>query len=55
MLLCSAPTSGPAFASGKISYGSRAGMTVTVESMQGLDTARAVIRTKHTREVPVIT
>ena len=41
---------GSAFASGKIYYGSRAGMTVTVISMEGLDTAHAVIRTKHTRE-----
>lgn len=41
---------GPAIASGKIYYGSRAGMTVTVVSMEGLDTARAVIKTKHTRE-----
>ena len=40
----------PVLASGKIFYGSRAGMTVTVVSMSGLDTARAVIRTKHTRE-----
>lgn len=40
----------PAAASGKIYYGSRAGMTVTVVSMSGLDTAQAVIRTKHTRE-----
>lgn len=38
------------FASGKIGYGSRAGMTVTVVSMSGLDTANAVIRTKHTQE-----
>ena len=40
----------PAMASGKIFYGSRAGMTVTVVSMSGLDTAQAVIRTKHTRD-----
>lgn len=39
-----------AMASGKIFYGSRAGMTVTVLSMSGLDTTRSVIRTKHTRE-----
>jgi len=39
-----------AFASGKIFYGSRAGMTVTVVSMNGLDTDRAAIRTRHTRE-----
>ena len=37
-------------ASGKIGYGSRAGMTVSVVSMSGLDTARAVIHTKHTQE-----
>jgi hypothetical protein len=40
----------PAIASGTIAYGSRAGMEVTVVSMEGLDTAHAVIRTKHTRE-----
>ena len=39
-----------AFASGKIYYGSRAGMTVTVISMSGLDTSHAVIRTAHNRE-----
>ena len=39
-----------ALASGKVFYGSRAGMTVTVVSMSGLDTERAVIRTKHTRD-----
>ena len=39
-----------AIAGGKISYGSRASMIVTVLSMSGLDTERAVIRTKHTRE-----
>ena len=37
-------------AAGKIYYGSRAGMTVTVLSMEGLDTTRAVIRTQHTRD-----
>lgn len=40
----------PALASGKIYYGSRAGMTVTVISMEGLDTAHAAIKTTHTRE-----
>lgn len=45
-----AASSGPGMAAGKIFYGSRAGMQVTVVSMSGLDTARAVIRTKHTRE-----
>lgn len=40
----------PAYAAGKIYYGTRAGMHVSVVSMSGLDTARAVIRTKHTRE-----
>lgn len=39
-----------AAAAGKIYYGSRAGMQVTVVSMNDLDTANAVIRTKHTRE-----
>jgi hypothetical protein len=40
----------PAYASGTIFYGSRAGMEVTVISVEGLGTDRAVIRTKHTRE-----
>lgn len=40
----------PAYASGTIGYGSRAGMEVSVISMSGLNTARAIIRTKHTRE-----
>ena len=39
-----------AAAAGKIYYGSRAGMQVSVVSMSGLDTSRALIRTKHTRE-----
>jgi hypothetical protein len=39
-----------AYASGKLGYGSRIGMTVTVISIQGLNTARAVIRTAHTRD-----
>jgi hypothetical protein len=34
----------------KIGYGSRAGMQVSVVSKSGLDTRRAIIRTKHTRE-----
>jgi hypothetical protein len=42
--------SSPAIASGKIFYGSRAGMQVTVISMSGLDTSQAVIRTRHTRD-----
>jgi hypothetical protein len=37
-------------ASGKIPYGSRVGMAVSILSATGLDTSRAVIRTKHTRE-----
>jgi hypothetical protein len=41
--------SSSAFASGKIFYGSRAGMTVTVVSVSGVGTANAVIRTRHTR------
>jgi hypothetical protein len=40
----------PSFAASKIFYGSRAGMVVTVVSEEGLDTAHAVIKTKHTRE-----
>lgn len=39
-----------ALASGTIGYGSRAGMEVSVISVEGLNTAHAVIRTKHTRE-----
>lgn len=46
-MLLSAPC---AFAAGKIYYGSRAGMTVTIKSMIGLDTSRAVITTEHTRD-----
>lgn len=38
-----------AYASGKLYYGSRVGMQVTVISISGLDSANAVIRTKHTR------
>jgi hypothetical protein len=40
----------PAYASGTIFYGSRAGMEVVVTSVSGLSTARAFIHTKHTRE-----
>src|SRR5882757_586977 len=40
----------PAMASGTIYYGSRAGMEVSVVSVEALDTAHAIIRTKHTRE-----
>jgi hypothetical protein len=39
-----------AFASGKLYYGSRAGMTVTVVSMSGINGDRAAIKTKHTKE-----
>lgn len=39
-----------AYAAGKIYYGSRAGMTVTVKSMSDLDTSHAVILTEHTRD-----
>jgi hypothetical protein len=37
-------------AASKLHFGSRAGMEVTVVSSEGLDTERAVIRTKYTRE-----
>ncbi len=40
----------PAFAAGKIYYGSRAGATVTIKSMSGLDTSHAMIQAEHTRE-----
>jgi hypothetical protein len=43
-------SAGSALASGKIYYGSRAGMTVSVIAMQGLNTPKAVIRTQHTRD-----
>jgi hypothetical protein len=39
-----------ASAAGKIYYGSRAGMQVTIVSMEGLDSSSAVIKTRHTRE-----
>ena len=48
LLLLAADTN--SFASGKIGYGSRAGMTVSVVSMSGLDTTSAIIRTKHTQD-----
>jgi hypothetical protein len=37
-------------AAGQIYYGSRAGMTVTIKSMFGLGSSRAVIMTEHTRD-----
>jgi hypothetical protein len=40
----------PVLAAGKMYYGSRAGMIVTVVSMSGIGTERAVIHTKHTKE-----
>lgn len=43
-------SSAPSLAAGKIYYGSRAGMQVSVVSLSGLDTAKAVIKTKHTRK-----
>ena len=39
-----------ALASGKIYYGSRIGMTVSVISVDSLNTQNAVIRTQHTRD-----
>jgi hypothetical protein len=39
-----------ALASGKIYYGSRVGMTVSVISVQALNTTNAVIRTLHSRD-----
>jgi hypothetical protein len=39
-----------ALASGKIYYGSRIGMTVSVISVDSLNTQNAVIRTRHTRD-----
>lgn len=43
-------SAGTASASGKIYYGSRAGMTVSVISVDGLNTQSAVIRTRHTHD-----
>lgn len=40
----------PALAAGTVPYGSRTGMEVTVVKMSGLDSAKAKIVTKHTRE-----
>ena len=37
-------------AAGKLYYGSRAGMTVTVASLSGINSDHAVIKTKHTKE-----
>ena len=41
---------GPATRLGTIGYGSRAGMEVSIVSVEGLDTEHVVIRTEHTRE-----
>jgi hypothetical protein len=43
-------TTGLSAAQTKIPYGSRAGMSATVLSMEGLDTEHAVIRVEHTRQ-----
>ncbi len=40
----------PANAAGKIAYGSKAGMEVTVTSVSGIGTANAVIKAAHTRQ-----
>ena len=40
----------PTIAAGRIPYGSRIGMEVTVTGVQGIGTANAVIRVRHTRE-----
>ena len=45
-----AMTALPALGNELIYYGSRIGMQVTIISKSGIDTAQAVIRTKHTRE-----
>jgi hypothetical protein len=51
MALLLACTAGPAHAVGKkIHFGPKAGMMATVVAATGLDTSRALIRTKHTRE-----
>ena len=38
----------PAFASGKIFYGSRVGMQVTVRSVSGIGSSHAIIHVEHT-------
>lgn len=40
----------PALAAGRIPYGSRVGMEVTITGMEGIGSASAVIRVKHTPE-----
>src|ERR1700730_3792216 len=50
IMLWSLDSTTAALASGKLQYGSRVGMTVSIISMSGLSTANAVIRTKHTQE-----
>jgi hypothetical protein len=40
----------PTIAAGRIPYGSRAGMEVTVTGVQGIGTSNAVIHVRHTRE-----
>jgi hypothetical protein len=41
---------GPSIAAGRIPYGSRAGMEVTVTSVEGIGTSNAAIHVRHTRE-----
>ena len=43
-------SSGSCKAAGQISYGTRAGMSVTIRDKNGIDGDRAVIRVEHTRE-----
>ena len=50
LVLLSLLFSTAAMASGKIGYGTRAGMQVTVVSMSGLDTRKAIIKTTHNRD-----
>lgn len=40
----------PTIAAGRIPYGSRAGMEVTVTGVEGIGTPNAVIHVRHTRE-----
>lgn len=49
-ILLAIATSGACEAAGRIPYGTRTGMDVTVRDMDGIDTDRAVIKIEHTRD-----
>src|SRR6266850_3876595 len=48
--LIAALTSGAIQAAGQLPYGSRAGEEVTITEMDGIDSAKAVIKIRHTRD-----